>query len=446
VKYSRKISEYLRDEIPLNPPLLKGDLQQEFLMMKKAGRAIITIMIFLSVAGMIFTTFSIAGCSKEAPQKALTEEHKKIQYQCPMHPEIIQDKPGKCPICGMDLVPIKEQAAMPGGNANGSEQVAVTPSQRKILFYRNPMNPQITSKTPAKDEMGMDYIPVYATVGGEDKNKEAGVYISTEKQQLIGVTKEKIEKRHLTYQINTVGEIAYDPELYVAQEEYLQALKMVKATERSVLASVKEQSRSLLDAAGKKLLLLGMSKEQIEEWAKGGKAEENLFLPGESGKVWAYLNVYEYEINLITRGTPVEIAAVAFPGEFFPAQVSSITPVLNAETRSLRIRAEINDTGHKLRPQMFINAKINVDLGEKLAVPESAVIDTGVRKIVYIINQDETFSPREVSLGHNALGYFEVNSGLSVGDTVATSGNFLIDSESKLEGFTQQSPEHKHGE
>jgi len=355
-------------------------------------------------------------------------------FYCPMHPNFTSDKAGSCSICGMNLVKKNSGRSKPNAENN------------KILYYRNPMNPEITSAVPMKDSMGMDYIPVYATVGGEDKNKEAGVYISTEKQQLIGVTKEKIEKRHLTYQINTVGEIAYDPDLYVAQEEYLQALKMVKATERSVLASVKEQSRSLLDAAGKKLLLLGMSKEQIEELAKGGKAEENLFLPGESGKVWAYLNVYEYEINLITRGTPVEIAAVAFPGEFFPAQVSSITPVLNAETRSLRIRAEINDTGHKLRPQMFINAKINVDLGEKLAVPESAVIDTGVRKIVYIINQDETFSPREVSLGHNALGYFEVNSGLSVGDTVATSGNFLIDSESKLEGFTQQSPEHKHGE
>ena len=112
---------------------------------------------------------------------------------------------------------------------------------------------------------------------------------------------------------------------------------------------------------------------------------------------------------------------------------------MNPETRSLQVRTEIQNPGHKLKPQMFVNAKINVDLGEKLAVGESAVIDTGVRKIVYVVKQDDNFEQREVILGQKALGYFEVLEGLKDGDIVVTSGNFLVDSESKLKGTSQDS-------
>lgn len=303
---------------------------------------------------------------------------------------------------------------------------------RKIKYYRNPMNPEVTSPVPMKDYMGMDYVPVYEE--GEKNTQESGIYISPGKQQLIGVTKEKIGKRHLTRQIITVGEIAYDPDLYVAQEEYLQALKTAHATQESALASVREGSDSLLAAAEKKLLLLGMSKAQIEELAKGGAAQENLYLPTDSDSVWAYMTIYEYEVGLISEGTPVEVEAVAYPGEVFIGKITAITPVLNAQTRSLRVRTEIANPEHKLKPQMFVNARINVDLGEKLAVHESAVIDTGVRKVAYVVKQDNTFEQREVTLGQKALGYFEVLGGLSEGDTVVTSGNFLIDSESKLRG------------
>ena len=318
-----------------------------------------------------------------------------------------------------------------------------TQSKHKALYYRNPMNPEVTSPVPMKDSMGMDYVPVYEEEKGAGGS---GIYISPEKQQLIGVTKEKIQKRHLTYQIITVGEIAYDPDLYVAQEEYLQALKTVNATQKSVLVSVTEQSNALAAAAEKKLLLLGMSKAQIEQLAKRGKAQENLYLPIDSDSVWAYITVYEYEIGLINEGMPVEIDAVAFPGEVFKGRIIAITPVLNEQTRAMRVRAEVENLEHKLRPQMFVNARINVDLGEKLAVPETAVIDTGVRKIVYLVKQDDTFQQHDVTLGHKALGYFEVVDGLKEGDTVVTSGNFLVDSESKLKAAPQDSSEYKRGQ
>ena len=313
-------------------------------------------------------------------------------------------------------------------------------SKRKALYYRNPMNPEATSPVPMKDSMGMDYVPVYE----EEKGAEgAGIYISQEKQQLIGVTKEKIQKRNLIYQIITVGEIAYDPDLYVAQEEYLQALKTVNATQKSVLVSVTEQSNALAAAAEKKLLLLGMGKAQIEQLAKRGKAQENLYLPVDSESIWAYLTVYEYEIGLISEGMPVEIDAVAFPGEVFKGRIIAITPVLNEQTRAIRVRAEIDNLEHKLKPQMFVNARINIDLGKKLAVPEAAVLDTGIRKIVYLTKEGDLFEQREVTLGQKADGFYEVLGGLKEGDTVVTSGNFLVDSESKLKGAISSGEEHQ---
>ena len=340
-------------------------------------------------------------------------------YSCPMHPDFTSDKPGSCAICGMDLVKKESQDRKPKAGKN------------KILYYRNPMDPGVTSPVPMKDPMGMDYVPVYEEEAG---GEAAGVYITPEKQQLIGVTKEKVEKRRLTHQIVTVGEIAYDPDLYVAQEEYLQALKIATATKNSVLNPVAEQSDSLLKASGKKLSLLGMSKAQIEDLSERGTAQENLYLPSDSDSIWAYMTIYEYEIGLIGEGIPVEIDVVAFPGEVFKGNIAAITPVLNAQTRAIRVRAEIENPEHKLKPQMFVNARINIDLGEKLAVPETAVIDTGMRKIVYVVKQDDTFEQRDVTLGQKALGYFEALEGLKEGDIVVTSGNFLVDSESKLKG------------
>ena len=159
--------------------------------------------------------------------------------------------------------------------------------------------------------------------------------------------------------------------------------------------------------------------------------------------VWVYLTIYEYEIGLIKIGQEVILDAVSFPGESFQGKVVAITPVLNVETRSLRVRVEVNDPEHKLKPEMFVNAKINIDLGERLAVLETAVLDTGVRKIVYLIKDDDMIELREVNLGQKAQGYYEVLGGLKEGDIVVTSGNFLVDSESKLKSaLSGQSHQH----
>jgi len=339
-------------------------------------------------------------------------------------------KPGEkilCPVCGEVI-----------STANGKVVEISKPGlaqERKLLYYRNPMNPEVTSPAPMKDSMGMDYIPVYEEPQGGGRG--AGIYISSEKQQLIGVKTEAITKKKLAKVIRAFGKIAYDPDLYVAQEEYVQALKTVEATKKSVLASVTEQSNALLEAAGKKLLLLGMSKSEIDQLAKEGLPQENLYLPAGQNTIWIYVNVYEYEIGLLKVGQSVEIESVAYPGEIFNGKVVSINPVLDPESRTNQVRVEVVNPDGKLKPQMFVNAKIQADLGEKLAVPEAAVLDTGIRKIVYLSRQGDMLESREVTLGQKAEGYYEVLDGLSEGDIVVTSGNFLVDSESKLKSASQ---------
>jgi len=343
-------------------------------------------------------------------------------YHCPMHPDLVSDKKGVCGICGMDLVKNDDE---PGP----VPAPALAVKERKLLFYRNPMDPAVTSPVPMKDPMGMDYVPVYE----EAKGSARGVLINANKQQLIGVRKDMVQKRALAIAISTVGKVAYDPDLYVAQEEYVQALKTAAATEKSALVSIREQSAGLLVSAERKLRLLGMSQSEVEALKSGGAAQEGLYFPGDSGKAWIYLTVYEYELGLVKEGQEVAVDAVAFPGDIFKGKVVGLTPVVNAESRSVRVRAEVEDKDGKLKPEMFVNARISVDLGEKLSIPEEALMDSGTRKIVYVVKADR-FSLREVTVGPKAGEYYEVQSGLDEGEEVVTSGNFLIDSESKLKG------------
>ncbi|MBF0387802.1 MAG: efflux RND transporter periplasmic adaptor subunit [Candidatus Omnitrophica bacterium] len=342
-------------------------------------------------------------------------------YYCPMHPQITSDRKGSCSICGMDLIKNEPEPEM---TAPATEQTA-----RKILYYRNPMNPAVTSPVPTKDSMGMDYVPVYE----EPQGAPQGVPVNESKQQLIGVKKALVQKRPLTVEILSVGKVAYDPELYVAQEEYVQALKAVAATRDSALMAIREQSAGLLAAAEKKLMQSGMSQAEISALKKSGAAQDGLYSAGNSGKAWVYITVYEYELGLVKEGQKVAVNTEAYPGEVFPGQIVALTPVVNAESRSLRVRSEVADPAGKLKPEMFVNAKLVIDLGEKLAVPAEAVMDSGLRKIVYVVKNDR-FAAREVVLGPKAGEYYEVLSGVNEGEAVVTSGNFLIDAESKLKG------------
>jgi multidrug efflux pump subunit AcrA (membrane-fusion protein) len=202
-----------------------------------------------------------------------------------------------------------------------------------------------------------------------------------------------------------------------------------------------------------------MSKEQIEEMVKIGKPQENLYLPTASDTAWIYISVYETDIALVKEGLPIEATLVAFPGEVFEGKISSITPILNSATRSLQARTQVNDSGHKLKPEMYARVQIKINKNDILSVPESAVIYTGKRNIVFVTDGQGIFTPKLVTLGaqwlydkesasasnedkalpfHRGMGrYHEVLKGLTTDDVVVTSGNFLVDAESQIQGAMQ---------
>jgi hypothetical protein len=353
-------------------------------------------------------------------------------YYCPMHPAFTSDRPGNCAICGMSLVK-KEAADAPTGGQKAAG------GDKKILYYRNPMNPQVTSPVPMKDEMGMDYVPVYAA---PEAQAHPGVYISPEKQQLIGVKKGKVQMRKLSGQIVTVGRVAYDPALFTAQQEYLQILKGRQFAQKANLDEVNEQSISLLRGARSKLLLMGMSDAEIDAMEKQGRPEMNLYLPtNEDKNVWVYVTIYEYEAALVKEGMPIQVDTLAYPGQTFRGHIVSVTPLLEAATRTLKARALVDNPEGKLKLEMFANVRIDYDMGEKLAIPEEAVMHAGTRDIVYVVDPNGYFEPKTVKLGAKAQGWYELLEGLAAGEEVVTSANFLVDSESKLNAVLNQMTE-----
>ena len=377
---------------------------------------------------------SVKGAKGQAGEKGL--------YYCPMHPSFTSDRPGNCAICGMNLVK-KTAADVPAGGQKSGQ------GGKKVLYYRNPMNPQVTSPVPMKDQMGMDYVPVY---GEQTPQAHPGVYISPEKQQLIGVKKGKVQIRKLSGQIRTVGRVAYDPGLFVAQQEYLQALKGHASAQKAKLDYLDEQSQSLLKDMRYRLLLLGMSSAEIDALEEQGKPETNLYLPtGEDKDVWVYATIYEYEAGLVKEGMAIQVDTLAYPGETFQGRIVSITPLLEAATRTLKARALVGNPEGKLKLEMFANVRINYDLGEKLAVPDDAVMHAGTRDIAFVVDPNGYFESKTVKLGAKAQGYYEVLQGLAANEEVVTSANFLVDSESKLNAVLSrttepnQPPSQPHG-
>lgn len=380
---------------------------------------LILLLVFLS-AGLIF---EISGCGRAGGVDKTTQE--KGLYYCPMHPTYTSDKPGDCPICNMKLV--KKE----------------TPVKDICLEHNCTMkdcNMRVKTTLKSGEKVSCPICGEFITtangklVEASKHNMGSAVTISPEKQQLIGIKTEPVKRINLTKTIIASGKIAYDPGLVIAQQEFIQAIDNKDSL-----------SQSLIDASRNKLRLLGMSDDEIAGLEKTKKPQTNLYLPGKGENVWAYIFIYEYEIGLVKTGASVEIESVAYPGETFQGEVVSINPVLDPAARTNQVRAEVLNPMDKLKPEMFVSAKINVVLGEKLALPELAVMDTGLRKIVYISKGGGLLEAREVKLGQKAGDYYEIFSGLSEGDIVVTSGNFFIDAESRLKSALEGAG-HEHGQ
>ena len=347
-------------------------------------------------------------------------QHKEM-YHCPMHPTYTSSrKDDSCPICGMNLVKSEDTAAPAAQTENG-----------KIKFYRNPMNPAVTSKTPMKDEMGMDYVPVYET-GGEAKEVggRAPIKMDSAKRQLIGVKTARAAYRTLTHTISSSGKVAYDPDLYQSISEYKEALVAREKVKDSSWPEVHERAEALVRASELRLRQLGLSEQQLDELAGNSETHANLLLPG--AKAWLYAQIYEYEIGLITAGLAIEAETPAYPGRVFRGVIKAVDSILSAETRTLRVRAEVENPDNMLKPEMYAEIKIKVTRSSRLTVPLNAIVNTGARKLVFVDKGEEGFEPREVKTGFEGDDYSEILSGVRAGETVVTSANFLIDSEARL--------------
>jgi Cu(I)/Ag(I) efflux system membrane fusion protein len=342
-------------------------------------------------------------------------------YQCAMHPQIVSDHPDTCPICQMPLQRVDELA--PAGPRS---------AERRPRFYRHPMRPEITSPVPAKDEMGMDYVAVYedepvsaVTVAGR-----AAFTLSPARQQLIGVTRARVERRALAREIRAVGIVAYDPALYQAMIEYREAVAARRALGDAAMDEARKGAEAIVRAAALRLRQLGLAEPQIRAVAAAAGNPTDLLLPGKAA--WVYAQVYEYELDAVRPGQTAAITAPAQPGRTYAGRVVAIDPILDPATRTARVRIQVPAADETLRPQSFVQATIHAPTAEVIAVPASAVLPSGASQIVFVVSGEGTFEPRLVTLGTEANGYYEVRDGVQLGDEVVTSANFLIDSESRF--------------
>lgn len=375
--------------------------------------------ITLAVLAGFLIIGGLTSCSKNSSTSSQSSDAKAKKYHCAMHPQYTSEKPGDCPICNMRLVEMD--------NADGESTPATV---RKVMFYRNPMNPAVHSDTPAKDEMGMDYVPVYdEEISTQSAVAGQGVVtVSAASEQKIGVTVSTVEVRELYLAIKAPSRVAYDPNLYSAILEYQEARK----NRSQGSAENQSESDTTIRASKLRLRQMGLSNPQIEDVGRPGFDASNLLLGQAGGKVWVYVDIYDYEAGFVKSGQKVELTSPALPTQRVEGTVRAVDSIVNSETRTLRVRAEVSNPDGALKPEMYLSATIHASIGKKLSIPDSAVLDTGVRQLVYVQTAPGHYEPREVRLGREATGFYEVTGGLKEGEQVVTSANFLIDSESKI--------------
>ncbi|MCM2279866.1 MAG: efflux RND transporter periplasmic adaptor subunit [Oligoflexia bacterium] len=385
-------------------------------------------------------TYLLLGRAKDAQHAERGTAAKKELYRCPMHPSVTSDHPDNCPVCHMALQKVDDDEV--------AEAPAAKAPKTNETLYHCPMHPNIVTKEPGDcpichmrlqkvdEEDDSEGAPAAHEheEGHKSVNGRTGFSLSLEKQQLIGVATTKAEMRSLDHEVRATGKVAFDPDLFTAIEEYRQALQTRAQMVESPYSGLKSQADGMVASALTKLKLMGLSSAQIRSLVGSANAM-NLLLP--KGSVWIYAEVFEYEVSGLKAGQKVEVTTPAAPGKLFVGKISSISPIVNSPTRTVRVRAEVPDPTGLLRPDTFANVKINVEMGERLTVPEDAVLHSGSGEFVFVVKGQGRFEPRPVTLGAKSKDSYEITSGLNAGDSVVSAANFLIDSESRLRAALQ---------
>ena len=437
-----------------------------------------------------------ASCSKH---EAVAGKDSNIDHwTCTMHPSVHAKDPGKCPICSMDLVPVVKRSATPASSSKNAPQ-----HDHAAMLAGKP--------TGGGEMQGMPGMPGMRG-GAESKAPQTSEFVvPVERQQQIGVTYAKVERKPLTHTIRSVGLIVpdrsrnwqfvsrvdgyvqklnvtspgqvvekdapllsiYSPDLLTSEREFVELLRM---RDEAKTKEARETPQRLIESAKRRLQLWNVTEQQIADLERTRKASDTLTLlspfrgvvqsvPVEQGKsvkvgdmlvevadlslVWMWAEFYENELSMLQVGQKLAITAKSYPGQNFDGAIALIDPFINETKRTAKVRIDIPNADFKLRPGMYANAELAMDMGEALTVPASAIMPTGERNVVFIDKGEGKLEPRIVQLGAKYDDIYEVQSGLQGGERVVSSANFLIDAESKVQGalkdFEQEKPKEAAG-
>ena len=376
-------------------------------------------------------------------------------YTCSMHPFIIRDKPGVCPICGMELIK-KIDTSATGATAQTPEQK----QQADMLGH--------VSISPTQRVMA-NVATVEAKTGTLNKEINAVGIVQYDQSRQAKVTA-WIAGRIDRLNVSTVGASVskdkpvaevYSPDLVATQQEYLLAVKSRDQLKNSSIPSISQNGEGLVQSAKQRLMLFGVKESQINELEKAGKPNirlpiytplsgividkmvqqgqyvnigDVLFNIADLSKVWVEIDVFENEVPYVRVGQQVEIRSSADQNVASKGRISFVYPFHDPKTHTVKARVEMPNPGHMLKPDMFVNAIIRIPLAKGIILPVTAVIDTGKRQVVWVEASPGMFEPRDVQVGERVEDKLQILSGIKPGDKVAVSGGYLIDSESQLKG------------
>ncbi len=395
------------------------------------------------ILGIIIGNISSGGDAKDASHSE--EEHDFVQdpitklWTCSMHPQIKMEKPGNCPICGMELIPLEEGSD--SGEKIASNEIVLS---EEAIQLANIQTSKVVRSSAKKE------IRLLGTVKPDERRQYSQVsHIPGRIERLyINFTGEKVSRGQRLIRL-------YSPELISAQKELFEAMKS------------RDIYPQLFKATKNKLKLWKLTDRQIDAIVKSGKVQEQIdILSDYSGyvmkrnvelgdhvmegmklfdianidKIWVMFDAYETDIPSIHKGDMVNFTIQAVPGKEFKGKVTYIDPFVSSSSRVAKVRVEVNNKGHKLLPEMFVNGIIKANLSsakDALIIPKSAVLWTGKRAVVYVkIPHEKTISfvYREVILGADLGDFYVVSNGLEDGEVVATNGVFRIDASAQLLG------------